>query len=645
MKIQRSEMVLRIVGLIVCVALVGLVAACRCGTDVPTSPEPTVQSKPSAASSTPPGVVALPEPPAAAQRNETVQLLCGTILPESTPLQQVWRTDTSIGGVKAMLRDGDWLWVVTPYDLVRLDLNTLDCTRFGGRSIPLGDQGTLHVSSLLLDPEGRVWLSSRGTLYRYDGQAWQSFVTEPYAGGIAFDAEGNLWTNFVQYRSSTFFARYSGHEPPQGDVWRSDDVGELPGSAENVCDDWFASDFSDHPFTFHSPAECRLLSDWYERLYSLPTPEGITSWDGRSPIAADSNDRFWMLAPRPFPAKFYALWNYDGISWQALPWPYNFTDLLIADEARGGVWVGTDEGLVFSDGRRLRRYLLSPDDAIPIGPRVGSVFTDTDGRLWADTMGGLLFYNDAGAEHPNGSWQWAEIRGSFDGFAIDDRGGFWAISPHAARYFDGETWTYYPSFSDDRCNFHHFLADAEGGLWTSFIDCPMRRFDGKVWTEYDTGARRERLALGHDGEIYAMGWDGALRQLNGKTWETLLSASSYGSPPDRYPWVEDLVVGPEGEVWIALGDTPDLLVYYRNGEWKQVRTPPEGIARTLLFDSLGKLWVGHDYGILRYDGHSWKSVVSEGWPVIVRDLAEDRYGRIWISQRGGGFYFYDPARE
>ena len=141
-----------------------------------------------------------------------------------------------------------------------------------------------------------------------------------------------------------------------------------------------------------------------------------------------------------------------------------------------------------------------------------------------------------------------------------------------------------------------------------------------------------------------MGWDGALRRFNGEAWETLLTASSYGSPPDRYPWVEDLVVGPEGKVWIALGDTSDLLIY-RDGEWEQVCTSAGGIVRTLLFDSLGRLWVGHDYGIVRYDGRSWESVVSEDWPVIVRDLAEDRYGRIWISQRGGGFYFYDPARE
>jgi ligand-binding sensor domain-containing protein len=292
----------------------------------------------------------------------------------------------------------------------------------------------------------------------------------------------------------------------------------------------------------------------------------------------------------------------------------------------------------------LTRYLLSPDDAIPIGPSVGSVFADASGRVWASAGGGLLFYDDADTEHPIDWWQRAKVDGSFSAFAVDDRGGFWAVSSSAAGYFDGETWTHYPSFSENHCNPHHVLADTEGGLWTSSIDCPLRRFDGKAWTEYDTGARRERLALGHDGEIYAMGWDGTLRQFNGKTWKTLLSASSYGSPSDRYPWVEDLVVGPEGKVWIALGDTSDLLVY-SDGEWEQVCVSAGGIVRTLLFDSLGRLWVGHDYGIVRYDGRSWKSVVSEDWPVIVRDLAEDRYGRIWISQRGGGFYFYDPARE
>ena len=53
-----------------------------------------------------------------------------------------------------------------------------------------------------------------------------------------------------------------------------------------------------HPFDFHSPQECRLLADWYERLASLEPPEGIAPWGWYHPIAAESSDSLWMLGSR-----------------------------------------------------------------------------------------------------------------------------------------------------------------------------------------------------------------------------------------------------------------------------------------------------------------------------------------------------------
>ena len=63
-----------------------------------------------------------------------------------------------------------------------------------------------------------------------------------------------------------------------------------------------------------------------------------------------------------------------------------------------------------------------------------------------------------------------------------------------------------------------------------------------------------------------------------------------------------------------------------------------------IFDSQGNLWVGHEYGLLRYDGQSWESIVSETGLVTVNNLVEDSEGRIWVP-RSDGLYVYDSVEE
>jgi ligand-binding sensor domain-containing protein len=64
----------------------------------------------------------------------------------------------------------------------------------------------------------------------------------------------------------------------------------------------------------------------------------------------------------------------------------------------------------------------------------------------------------------------------------------------------------------------------------------------------------------------------------------------------------------------------------------------------LLIDSQGNLWAGHEFGLLRYDGRSWESIVSETHPTTVNGLTEGREGLIWVA-RSDGLYTYDPTRE
>jgi hypothetical protein len=390
---QQPKMIPRI-DVLVCIALVGFVTACRCATFTPSVTPP----------GTPPGPTVQPAFDFAVRKDETVQPLCGVALPESTSWQHVWRSRSSNtkSGVNALLRDGDWLWVATPQDVVRLNLDTLECTRF--TSVDGSDEMLTGVQILLADPEGRVWAAGYGELYLFDGESWQSVqLDREDFHGLAFDAEGNLWTDNSVYRGKDEVRRYAGHEQPSDGVWEGESVSSI---VPLDCNKWFASDdFSRHPFDFYSTKDCRLLTGWYERLPELGAPKII---DGRMLyslplIAAESNDRLWLSASYvpDVGDPYSALLNFDGKIWQVLPRPYRPIEHLVADDVHGGVWAGTVEGLVFSDGQSFRRYPLSPADVIPSISKVQQLAVDADGRLWVGASDdGLLLYDEA-----SGTWQ------------------------------------------------------------------------------------------------------------------------------------------------------------------------------------------------------------------------------------------------
>jgi len=604
------------------VAAVGLLGACGRAASKPTAQPPYGPESPTLP------LLYSPEWPAS-------QPLCGLELPESTSWRQVWRTDYEAGGIRDMVRDGDWLWLATPSDVVRLNLDTHECTRFsqtdGDPELPLSD-----VHALLLDPEGRVWAVGSHGLARYNGQQWQVIPTAVRGVSLALDRVGNLWVmGWVEGSTSPYIVplRYLGHEPPEDGLWEAEkDWTLLPGTGG--CEPWAAVSNQRPEPRFGSPEECRLLAAWRDRLASLTLPEGVVMED-TSLIAAETSDRLWVLTRR-WPDRFrslYVLLAFDGEGWNVLPWPYGYTCCLVADETRGGVWVGTGEGLVFSDGRGFRKFMFAPGDLLPLGPGVPDLVVDGGGRLWAATEWELLRYDEA-----SDAWQPTEI-GEAVFLSPDDRGGLWVVPPYRQpwfSHFDGERWSHYTFPAGWPCMPTDILADVGGGLWLSSIDCALRGFDGATWDEYDAGPLGGgELIRGVGRDIYLATWDGVIRHYDGATWETLPPAD-----PSRDAQILALVVNQKGEVWAAFSAQPFLLVY-RDGQWMEIAGLSDEPVTALLLDARGDLWAGTGWGLLHYDGRTWERIVSTLPRTYITVLAEDRQGRMWVGGQYG-LSVYDP---
>jgi hypothetical protein len=548
--------------------------------------------------------------------------LCDLAVPdEDSPWHQVWRTDYGAGGIRDLIRDGDFLWVATPVDVVRLDLRTLDCVRFrlsGARS-------------LLIGPDGRLW-AARGTeLARLEGQRWQTLSVESYVSSFAFDTAGNLWVDISLARAIKTF-RYSGHEPPPDGPWEAEPAWEPPLVDRDECDQWAARSQE-----FRSTEECRLLSAWRKKLISLAPPEGIAPWGDYPPIVAVTEERVWMLAGHLSEeyGGYDTLLSFDGRDWQMLPWPYSLNGL-VADEVRGGIWVGTDEGLIFSDGASVQKYLLLPGDAAPLGPRVSDLTTDGSGRLWASTDQGLLLDDEA-----SDVWQTTEINEPAL-ISADYQGGLWAVSAYRdgnVSHFDGRAWSHHPLPEGWPCYPPvDILADVGGGLWLSSYSCALCGFNGQVWDGYDSGSHGELLARGPDGAVYLATPSGTVKQYDGADWETLPLAD-----PSYSAWIAEMAVGPTGEVWVAFEHLPKLVVY-RDGVWEEALELADKAITALLVDSQGDLWAGYSGGLSHYDGEVWEHIESETSFATITALAEDRQGRIWVGS-WDGLSVYDPKGE
>ena len=310
----------------------------------------------------------------------------------------------------------------------------------------------------------------------------------------------------------------------------------------------------------------------------------------------------------------------------------------IAQDQRGFMWFGTEDGLNRYDGYTFTVLRHDPENPNSlVYNHILSLLVDRDGYIWVGTFDSGLDRFDPYSE------QFTHYRSDPDDPASlsndhvisileDSRGGLWVGTMQGLNLLDRETgaFTRYLNDPDDPGSISHNTArviyeDRSGTLWIGTEGGGLNRFDreNERFTRY-TSNRRDSSGISHDHirSIY--------EDRSGTLW-----------------------IGTVGGGLNALDrDRSDFTIYRHDDD------DPSSLGHDQVYaiheDQTGNLWIGtNGGGLSKFDRKTGTFMTYLNDPSDpsslsyneIYDIFEDHSGVIWLGTYGGGVNKFDSKRK
>jgi hypothetical protein len=586
--------------------------------------------------------------PASAASRATPRALTLTVTSSSSPWT-FWHVGDAPNSVYSLATQSDQVWAGTQYGIWQIKPGAHHLEKY---PMPMG-----AVSLLLPIENGQLWAGINADLFFFDGQQWQTMTsmnpnvlrgwsTYRALNLLAIDTSGNLRLEAWGSRGDLAPFHYSGHVPGTGTVER--DSTNYLYLAQTNCEQ-LTTLASTHSQSYRSSAEC-LAFQAALQIVPLPT-HGI-----RLAFAAD--DSLWGVNLAN--GEVYH-WSNGRLSVIKLP-SGSRVNALTADPTHG-VWIGTDRGLMYTDGQVIDQL---PDlDRHFAGGTPRDLAVESSGNVWALTNDSKL--------------SWLPDDRSVDDFqvvtgvsarsiaAADD--GLWIThSTDLIRLKLGERIPHSILLPEADCRLDRLTAAPNGDVWAT-SHC------GAAW-QYQPATKRwirhmfyagadarsfepiQAIVAGTDGTVYAIAQSGfaPLTGPGGALTGKLMSggwALRYSAYWHQALFLADGVAplpdGPStadrhGGLWLTANDRGNLW-HYTNGQFTAIEHPFGGTwITTLQVDQADRLWVANLYGQLAvYDGQQWRTFLTPGIGTVYRSAAAPD-GRLWFAG-SQGVARYDPAQD
>jgi ligand-binding sensor domain-containing protein/signal transduction histidine kinase len=334
-----------------------------------------------------------------------------------------------------------------------------------------------------------------------------------------------------------------------------------------------------------------------------------------------------VFAPPPDPAstiRFERITGDDGLSQNVV--------LAIAQDRRGFMWFGTEDGLNKYDGYQFTIYKHDPDDAGTLSDDyVSVIYEDREGVLWIGTRNGLNRLDGSSG---------AFVRYQHERDDEQSIGGTWVVSLYEDR--EGALWIGTDDGGLDRFDratgtFAHYRHDPDdpASLSDDSVGAIYEDREGALWVGTDAGL--DLLDRSTGTFTHFQNRTGDLRSLSGDQ-------------------VSAIVEDREGALWVGTEDG-GLNRFDRSSRrfsrYRQDDADPQSLAhnrvKAIFADSVGRLWIGTQNGLDLYDPDRDQFIHYRHDPGDLNSLSsnavwsiyEDRTGVLWFGTYGGALSKYN----
>jgi ligand-binding sensor domain-containing protein/signal transduction histidine kinase len=310
--------------------------------------------------------------------------------------------------------------------------------------------------------------------------------------------------------------------------------------------------------------------------------------------------------------------------------------LAIAQDQRGFMWFGTEDGLNKYDGYQFTIYKHDPDDAQTLSDDyVSVIYEDRQGVLWIGTRNGLNRL-----DRSTGTF----VRYEHDPNDDQSIGGTWIVA---------------------------LCEDREGALWIGSDDGGLDRFEREsgTFSHYrhnpDDPASLSDDSVGtihedREGALW-VGTDAGLDLLD----RASRSFIHYQNDPDDPTSlggaeVSAIIEDREGDLWVGTEDGGVNRLERSSGTFTRHQHDegdPQSLAhdrvKAILADSVGRLWIGTQNGLDLHDPERDRFIHYQNDPGdpsslssnAVWSIYEDRTGVLWFGTYGGAVSKYNRTTD
>jgi ligand-binding sensor domain-containing protein len=302
------------------------------------------------------------------------------------------------------------------------------------------EAGAIHstqITDIINGPQGEVLVATAFGLSTYNG-SWSTRhvnrnnisagLMDDYVTALEFDSAGNLWIGFgdgiqiynghdytvIQDQELLKSLEIRGLQRWNDDMWVATGNSAL-NRYHNGTWTWFSPYSQNGPgfyeadsMALDSATDTLLVATDHEGLWEVTTSNGTASFDK----IQDKDDSFGRLCHVRRDA-LGGVYFFNTTEVAHFDPATGFTPLIhlsdldagtsfisdVTGGSNGALYVATDNGMYVWENARITRH-LSPFDGFGTSPRIRTVFTDADNRLWFSTPDEVGYYTGDTSTEP-----------------------------------------------------------------------------------------------------------------------------------------------------------------------------------------------------------------------------------------------------